>query len=300
MKFFTKEVKIALVAIVAIIVLFIGMQFLKGMSIFSSNDVYYANFKDISGLSVSSPVYANGYRVGVVKGIAYDYQRPDHIVATLDLDPQLQLTEGTSAEIASDLLGNVKLELHFGPGNGRILAKGDTIEGGKEEGLMSKAAAMLPQFEQMLPKLDSILANINALVADPALRGTLHNAEELTASFTTTAKQLNQLAAQLNRDMPKMMGKAEGLLTNTEALTGNLSQLDLENTMQKVDATLASLQQLSSALNNPKGSVGMLLNDAQLYENMNATMRSVDSLLVDFKLHPRRYINVSVFGKKEK
>lgn len=300
MKFFTKEVRIAIVAIVAIIVLFIGMQFLKGMSVFSSNDVYYANFKDISGLSTSSPVYANGYRVGVVKGITYDYQRPDRIVATLDLDPQLQLTEGTSAEIASDLLGNVKLELHFGPYNGKILAKGDTIEGVKEEGLMSKAAAMLPQLEQMLPKLDSILTNINAIVADPALSSTLHNAEELTASFTNTAKQLNLLAAQLNRDMPKMMGKAEGVLANTETLTGNLSQLDLEATMKKVDATLASLQQLSSALNNPKGSVGMLLNDAKLYENMNATMRSVDSLLVDFKLHPRRYINVSVFGKKEK
>ncbi|MCR5157874.1 MAG: MlaD family protein [Prevotella sp.] len=300
MKYFTKEVKIALVAIVAIVVLFIGMQFLKGMSVFSSNDVYYACFEDISGLSTSSPVYANGYRVGVVKGVEYDYEHANRIVAALDLDPKLHVAKGTRAEIVSDLLGNVKLELRFGePQNGQM-AKGDTIEGFIQEGLMSKAAQMVPQVEQMLPKLDSILASINTLVADPALSGTLHNAEKLTAGLNTVARQVNQLTAQLNREMPKMMSKAQGVLDNTETLTGNLSQINLDATMQKVDATLSSLQQLTSALNNPTGSVGMLLNDAQLYENLNSTMRSVDSLLIDFKLHPRRYINVSVFGKKAK
>lgn len=300
MKFFTKEVKIALVAIVAIVVLFIGMHFLKGMSIFSSNDIYYANFKDISGLSASSPVYANGYRVGVVKNIEYDYGQPDHIIAALDLDPKLQLTKGSRAEIVSDLLGNVKLELRISSQQNGMLAKGDTIEGFIQEGLMSKAAQMIPQVEQMLPKLDSILMNINAIVADPALSGTMHNAEQLTASLNTTARQLNQLTAQMNRRMPQMMDKAEGVLTNAETLTGNMSQLDLQSTMQKVDATLASLQQLSNTLNSTDGSMGLLLNDTQLYESLNSSIHSFDSLLVDFKQHPKRYINVSVFGKKSK
>ncbi len=300
MKFFTKEVKIALVAIVAIVVLFIGMHFLKGMSIFSSNDIYYANFKDISGLSASSPVYANGYRVGVVKNIEYDYGQPDHIIAALDLDPKLQLTKGSRAEIVSDLLGNVKLELRISSQQNGMLAKGDTIEGFIQEGLMSKAAQMIPQVEQMLPKLDSILMNINAIVADPALSGTMHNAEQLTASLNTTASQLNQLTAQMNRKVPQMMDKAEGVLTNAETLTGNMSQLDLQSTMQKVDATLASLQQLSNTLNSTDGSMGLLLNDTQLYESLNSSIHSFDSLLVDFKQHPKRYINVSVFGKKSK
>ncbi|MCR4603352.1 MAG: MlaD family protein [Prevotella sp.] len=298
MKFFTKEVKIALVAIAAIVVLFIGMQFLKGMSIFSSNDLYYASFNDVSGLSASSPVYANGYRVGVVKSITYDYNQPDHIIAALDLDPQLQLTKGTRAEIASDLLGNVKLELHFGQSSDGIVAKGDTIEGALQQGLMSKAAEMIPQVEQLLPKLDSILSSISTLVADPALKGTIHNAEQLTASLNTTATQLNRLTSHLNGQVPTMLSKADTILANTETLTGNLSQLDFDATMKKVDATLAGLQQLSAALNSPTGSMGLLLNDSQLYENLNAAMRSVDSLLVDFKQYPRRYINVSVFGRK--
>jgi len=300
MKFFTKEVKIALVAILAIIVLFIGMHFLKGMSLFSSNEGYYIRFNDISGLSASSPIYANGYRVGVVTSINYDYSNPDCIVAAVDLDPQLQLHEGSHAEIVSDFIGNVKLELRLGPATSRVLAKGDTIDGEVQKGLMDKAAQMMPQVEAMLPKLDTILVSLQTLVSDPALANTLHHTEELTASLNTTARQLNQLTARLNREVPQMMTKAEGILDNTQTLTGNLSQLDLQATMQRVDQTLANVQQLTAALNSPRGTMGMLLNDARLYENITATMRDVDSLLIDFKAHPRRYINVSVFGKKDK
>jgi len=300
MKFFTKEVKIALVATLAIVVLFIGMHFLKGLSLFSSNECYYIRFNDISGLSASSPIYANGYRVGVVTNIEYDYSKPDCIIAAVDLDPKLQLHEGSYAEIVSDFIGNVKLELRLGPATGRLLAKGDTINGGVQKGLMDKAAEMMPQVEAMLPKLDSILVSLQTLVSDPALTNTLHNTEELTASLNNTARQLNQLTAQLNRQVPQMMTKVEGVLNNTQALTSNLSQLDLQVTMQRVDQTLANVQQLTAALNSPHGTMGMLLNDAQLYENITATMRDVDSLLLDFKAHPRRYINFSVFGKKDK
>jgi len=300
MRFFTKEVKIALVAILAIIVLFIGMHFLKGTPLFSSNDSYYIRFNNISGLTASSPIYANGYRVGVVTNIDFDYSKPDCVVAIVDLDPKLQLHEGTHAEIVSDFLGNTKLELRLGPATGRLLAKGDTIEGIQQLGLMDKAAQMMPQIEQLLPKLDSILVSLQTLVSDPAIAATLHNTEELTASLNTTACQLNQLTAQLNREVPQMMTKAEGVLDNTQTLTGNLAQLDLQATMQRVDQTLANVQQLTAALNNPHGTAGMLLNDAQLYENITNTMRDVDSLLVDFKQHPRRYINFSVFGKKDK
>ena len=298
MKFFTKEVKIALVAILAIIVLFVGMHFLKGLSLFSSNEGYYIRFNDISGLSTSSPIYANGYRVGVVTAIEYDYSKPDCIIAAVDLDPKLQLREGSHAEIVSDFIGNVKLELRLGPATARILEKGDTIDGGVQKGLMDKAAEMMPQVEAMLPKLDSILVSLQALVSDPAISATLHNTETLTASLNNTARQLNQLTAQLNREVPQMMTKAEGVLDNTQTLTGNLAQLDLQATMQRVDQTLANVQQLTAALNSPHGTMGMLLNDAKLYENITTTIRDVDSLLIDFKAHPRRYINVSVFGKK--
>ena len=138
MKFFTKEVKIALTAILGIVVLFYGLQFLKGLTIFSNDDSYYVTFSDVSGLSSSSPVYANGYKVGVVKDIIYDYSPQGKIVAVMGLDKNMRVPRGTRAEIASDLLGNIKVNLVLGADPLNMLAAGDTISGGEEEGMMSK------------------------------------------------------------------------------------------------------------------------------------------------------------------
>ena len=300
MKYFTKEVKIALVAVAGIIILFFGMQFLKGLTIFSTDDSYYARFNDVSGLSASSPVYANGYRVGVVQRIEYDYSRPDNIVAVIGLDNQLSLPKGTRAEISSDLLGNVKLELIFGPNPSDLMAKGDTIEGGTASGLMGRAAQMIPQIEVMLPKLDSILASLNALMHDPAIKNSLHNVDDITANLSTTSKELNALSAQLNHQMPSMLAKTNGILTNVEGTTQKLNDIDLVATMQKVDRAMANVEQTTAKLNSNEGTLGLLMRDPELYNNMNATMQSADSLLMDMKQHPKRYVHFSVFGRKDK
>ena len=299
MKYFTKEVKIALVAVAGIIILFFGMQFLKGLTIFSTDDSYYARFNDVSGLSASSPVYANGYRVGVVQRIEYDYSRPDNIVAVIGLDNQLSLPKGTRAEISSDLLGNVKLELKFGPNPIDLMAKGDTIEGGTASGLMGRAAQMIPQIEVMLPKLDSILASLNALMQDPAIKNSLHNVDDITANLSTTSKELNALSAQLNHQMPSMLAKTNGILTNVEGTTQKLNDIDLVATMQKVDRAMANVEQTTAKLNSNEGTLGLLMHDPELYNNMNATMQSADSLLMDMKQHPKRYVHFSVFGRKD-
>ena len=300
MKFFTKEVQIALVALVAIVVLFFGMQFLKGLSIFSSDDSYFVKFDDISGLSVSSPVYANGYRVGVVEDIIYNYENTDDIVAVMGLDKKLRLPRGTRAEIASDLLGNVKVELRIGDASQGLLAKGDTILGGQQEGAMAKAANMIPQIEKMLPKLDSILASVNTLLADPAIASSLHNVDDITAQLNTTAAQLQQMTVALNRQMPTVMQHANATLANTQTLTKNLSDLDIAQTMARVNATLANVEQMTAKLNSDEGSLGLLMRDPGLYNNLNTTMIHVDSLMLDLRQHPKRYVHFSVFGKKDK
>lgn len=298
MKFFTKEVKIALVAIAGIIILFVGMQFLKGLSLFSNNNTYYVKFDNVSGLSVSSPIYANGYKVGVVERIDYDYNNPNQIIAAIGLDKKLSLPRGTRAEISSDLLGNVKLELVFGENRSDLLAQGDTIMGGMQQGLMSKAAEMVPQVEQLLPRLDSILAHVDALLTDPSLANTLHNTDQLTASLTETAETLHQLSATLNQRFPGMMSQASNVLGNAERLTSRLDSLDIHQAMNRVNEILANVQQLSESLNSKEGTLGLLMRDPELYQNLNTTMHDVDALLIDIKEHPKRYINVSVFGKK--
>lgn len=300
MKFFTKEVQIALVAIVGVVILFFGMQFLKGLSIFSGGNTYVVKFNDVTGLSASSPIYVNGVKVGTVKSLDYDYARPDNILAVIGLDEELNLPQGTTAEIASDLLGNVRLELKLGTVGGSLIAVGDTIYGQMQSGLMGKAAGMVPQIEQMLPKLDSILASINSLLADPAIGNSLHNVENITAGLTTTSQELSRLTASLNRQLPGLMSKADGVMANTDTLTRNLSMLDFASTMTKVDQTLRNVEQMTARLNSSDGTLGLLMRDQGLYNNLNATMMHADSLMIDLKSHPKRYVHFSIFGKKDK
>ena len=295
-----KEIQIALVAIIGIVLLYFGLQFLKGRNLFSSDRNYYVKFNNISGLSPSSPVYVNGYRVGVVEDIFYNYEHQDEIVAVVGLNSQMHLPKGSTAEIASDLLGNIKLELVLGPNPADILSPGDTIFGGLQQGSIAKVGEMIPQIQAMLPKLDSILMNVNMLLADPALKNSLHHIDDITGNLTTTTNELNAMATALNRQLPSMVKNADGMLANANDLTRNLNELDLAATMTKVNNTLANVEQMTAKLNSNEGTLGLLMRDPGLYNNLNATMIHADSLMMDLKQHPKRYVHFSVFGKKDK
>ena len=297
---FSKEIQIALVAVVGLVVLFFGLQFLKGLKIFSSDSRYFVKFDNISGLSASSPVYANGYRVGVVENIIFNYEKRGDIVAVVGVDKQLRLPKGSFAEIASDLLGNIKLELNFGPDPTSLMAPGDTLTGGLQKGAMNRAAEMIPQIEKMLPKLDSILASVNTLLADPALANSLHNVDQITADFTRTTKELNLLTASLNKQMPEILQNANGVLANTNVLTSNLNDLNIAATMGHVNNTLQNVEQMTAKLNSKEGTLGLLMRDPSLYWNLNSTMMHADSLMIDFIWHLNRYVLFSVFGKRVK
>ncbi|MBP3213043.1 MAG: MCE family protein [Prevotella sp.] len=318
-----KEIKIALVAIAAIVILFSGMNFLKGISLFSEKNVYYARFSNINGLTANNPIFANGYQVGLVKDIQFDYSGQGDIIVAFSLNDKMHLPVGTAAAIESDFMGNVRMNivlptnntplptgegsgvglspLPTGEGSGMgLLHKGDTIPGSQAEGLMARAAALLPAVEQMLPKLDSILMSVNTLLADPSIARTLHHAERVTADLTTSTRQLNTLMANLNRQVPALMSKANGVLDNTQQLTQNLAAVDIDATMQKVDRTLANVEATAKQLSQPNGTLGLLMNDPSLYNRLNGTLNSAEMLLNDVREHPKRYINVSVFGRKSK
>ena len=300
MKYFTKEVKIALVAIAGVVVLFFGMNFLKGLNIFSSEDNYYVQFSDITGLSSSSPVYADGFKVGVVKDIIYDYTHTEGSKVLIGVDKQLRIPQGSSAEIVSDMLGNVKVNLLLANNPREKVAPGGLIKGMINDGAMGKLQDMVPAVEKMLPKLDSIMTSLNAILADPAIRQSLHNVQAITDNLTTSTAQLNTLMAGLNKNVPGMMAKANNVLDNTETLTANLAAVDVASTMRQVDQTIANVQQLTAKLNSKEGTLGLLMNDTQLYDNLNSTMLNADSLVIDLRQHPKRYVHFSVFGRKDK
>lgn len=187
---------------------------------------------------------------------------------------------------------------------------------------MEAVKGMVPQVQALLPKLDSIAHNLNMLLADPAIAGTLHNVNQISSDLTTSTRELNRLLASLNRDLPALTGKAGALLTHSDQLVcdarsglsmtlgnanglmtnlnGKLEGVDVEGTMARVNTALDHVNQLTAKLNSGEGSLGLFLNDPSLYNNMNQTMRDADSLLVNLKAHPKRYVHFSIFGKKDK
>lgn len=300
MKYFTKEVQIALVAIAGVAVLFFGLQFLKGLSIFGSSDTYYLKTDNLMGVTASTPVYADGYKVGVVGSINYDYDANGNTVVALALDKGMRLPLGSVAEISSDMMGNVKLDILLANNPRERMAVGDTLQGVANAGLMSAVGSMVPQLQAMMPKLDSILTSINALLANPAIANSINNMETITAELTETSRQCNVMMRGLNRNIPALMAKTNRVMDNAETFTGKLNELDVASTMSKVDATLCNVEQMTAKLNSNEGTIGLLMRDPSLYWNLSNTMRDVDSLMIDLKAHPKRYVHFSIFGRKDK
>lgn len=296
----TKEIKIALVAIVGILVMYFGINFLKGMNLFSTNNAYYMTFDDIQGLGASTPIYADGYKVGTVDGMEYDYKENGPIKVKVDINKDLRIPQGSKAEIVKDLMGNLQVNLLLANNPRERVEPGGVIPGAVNGGMMDKAANLIPVVEKMLPKLDSILTSVNALLADPALAASLHNVETITSNLTVSTRELNTLMAGLNKQVPGMVRKANGVLDNTNRLTANLASLDVQGTLNKVNQTLESAHQFTEKLNSNQGSLGLLMNDTKLYDNLTSTMSHADSLVIDLKAHPKRYVHFSVFRRKDK
>lgn len=308
MKIFTREVKIALSAIVAIVLVYLLINFMKGVNVFKSSNTYYVRFDNIAGLAVSNAVYANGYPVGIVRGIQYDYGNHERVVVAIELDKEMHMPRGTKAELVTSLMGGVTMSLILGPNPTDNLTQGDTISGGLHEGAVEKVEALMPTIMDVLPKLDSIVTNMARLSADPALAQTLRNTAEITNNLRRTSAKLD---AMVGRDLPQMMHNLNKTSRNVERLSNNLAAINLQETMNEVNASLAEVKRfsaninsltndLNSKLNSRDNTFGLLLNDRKLYDNLNHTVSSADSLLINVKAHPKRYVHFSIFGKKDK
>lgn len=304
----TNEVKIALTAIAAVALLFVGINFLKGINVFESSNSYYVKFKDIKGLAVSNLVYANGYPVGTVRDIDYNYGDNNGVVVRVELDENMRIPRNTHAELEVALMGGVTMNLVLGPNPTDNIAPHDTIDGGLYSGAMDKASALIPDVARMLPKLDSILTNLNRLSGDPALQKTLANAAEISENLKTTSAQLNRM---MGREVPQMMGNLNRTAAHAEAFSGQLAQVDVKQTMAEVQGTLQSvntmagqmnslLTDVNQKLNSPTNNLGAFLADRKLYDRLNSTVSHADSLMIDLKAHPKRYVHFSLFGRKSK
>ncbi len=296
MRFFTREIKIGLSAIVAIAIVYGGMIFLKGMSVLDNDNIYYLKMKNVSGLAPQSEVLMYGMKIGIVKDIQY---RPDYqdIIVKIEIDEEYTIAKGATAGLAKEMLGTTRVSINMPETINEPYAKGDTIIGKTTNDLMASAADMVPQIQAMLPKMDSILTSINALASNPALSNSLNNIEYLTGDLRTTTTRLNQI---LGNDVPQLIARTNNICGNLETTTSNLSQVDFLALSNNVNSTMGELQSFTHKLNNPSSSLGLLLNDNLLYNNLNSTFSNASLLLEDFRLHPKRYVHFSLFGKKDK
>ncbi|MBQ7349368.1 MAG: MCE family protein [Bacteroides sp.] len=292
-----KEVKIGIIGIAALAMLFFGINYLKGVRMFHASSYYYVEYTDINGLATSSPVFASGYKIGLVRDIQYNHAKPGHVVVEVELAQGMNIPKGSTGELVTEMLGTVKMNLKLNLASKEYCQPGDTLPGIVNNGLMGVAEGIMPKVEQLMPKMDSILHSLNQLLANPALNATLKNTEELTANLNVTTRQLNKL---MQNDLPQLTGRMVTIADNFTTISENLKGINYAETFQKIDSTLYNVQLLTNKLNSKDNTVGLLFNDPTLYNNLSATTANAASLLEDLQAHPKRYVHFSLFGRKEK
>lgn len=297
MKYITKEVRIGIAGIVALCVLVIGINFLKGINMFKPATYFYINFSNVSGLTKSSPVFADGVRIGIVHDIYYNFEKPGDIYVEVEVDTELKLPKGSSAVLSTDFMGGAKLDLLLPRNTSDNLMIGDTIVGRVNGGMMESVAELMPEFAKMMPKLDSILSSLTTLLADQSIPATLHSVEKITSNLEVAS---NQLRVVMYNDIPQLTGKLNVIGDNFVVISDKLKNADFDTMFADINKTLANVKEIADNLNSKNGTVGLLLNDSQLYENLNQTAVNAASLLENFKEHPKRYVHFSLFGKKDK
>lgn len=292
-----RNFKIGLFAIIALAVLFFGIQFLKGINVFKPSNYYQVSYTNVAGLQVSAPVYVNGFKVGQVSEIQYEYDNPGHVLVTLNLEKALKIPSGTKAVIESDILGTATVNLVMGETQD-FHKVGDKIIGETASGMMDDVSKnIMPGVNRMIPTVDTLLTNVNTLVANPALESSISRLDNITMTLAATLKSLDHSISKL----PNVMSNVQHITANLDTVSANLSTLSTQFSDAQIDKTLANvreisaeLKELTTSLNSDESTVGQLLHDPQLYNNLTEAAASLDSLLIDVKKNPKRYISIKL------
>lgn len=303
-KKYSKELLIGLTVLITLLILFFGIDYLKGVNVFKASNYYYASYTNVAGLAQSAPVTVNGYKVGLVREIEYEYDNPGHVRVELSLDQKLKVPQGTEAVLVTDMLGTSSIELHMStkPDYHNV---GDKLTGVNATGLMDNVTAnIMPAVSSALPKIDSLLTSINAIVADPALLAAVKRLDNVMANLESSTRNLSAVMAStptIATDAKVTMGNVKEISTNLTAIssdlavaTAELRKMPLDSTLNNVHQITESLNGVMKQLNSKDSSLGLLVNDPAFYNNLNGAAASLDSLLRDVKKNPKRYISIKL------
>lgn len=299
-KLFSKELIIGVTVLITLLVLFFGIDYLKGINVFKATNYYYVNYTNVAGLVQSAPVTINGYKVGQVRDIVYQYDNPGHIMVELSLNKNLRVPKGSKAVLVTDMLGTSSIELHLAAGNVHHEI-GDELIGVNSGGLMDDITSnVLPAVTDMIPKVDSLLTAVNYLVSDPALLNSIHrldnvmyNLESSTSSLDLAMRRVPGIVTTADGTMVNVNRLSANLLTISEdlsTLSARLKDMPVDSIYTNVNAITANLNDITTQLNSPNSSLGLLMRDPALYNNLNNSAAHLDSILIDVKRQPKRYI----------
>ncbi len=293
-----REIKIALLVIVCGGLLYFGMNFLKGVNIFSPVKYYVGTFENVRELTVQAPVYVRGYKVGQVDKITYDFTKEKAFDITISVDKHVQVIEGSQMVLVADgLMGGkaISLEIPAVPvEEDKVYASGSQLPTTVEAGLFDKLEnELIAKLNTLLAHADSLVVGIDEQLAGNDIKKTLANVEQISSQLKVSAQDIQKLT---HAQLPIVMTGANEAIVGLNEVIRDVQDADIQNTIAKVDTMVGNI---NSIVTSKEGTLGLLLNDKTMYQNINATIISADSLITDLKAHPKRYVHFSLFGKKE-
>ncbi|MBQ5626143.1 MAG: MCE family protein [Paludibacteraceae bacterium] len=288
---YSREFKVGVLAIVCLGILYFGFNFLKGINIFSPTKVYVGTFDRINGLTAQAPVYIKGYQVGLVESIQYDFKQIPAFTVNVSIDKTIELPRGTQMALVADGLlggGAIELQLPLMPNRAMPYQKGDTLPTHIEPGLIDNLqTGLLANLDSLLNEANTLLASLNEQLNEGSIYATLQHIEQITRDLTVSSKDIRALT---HNQLPAIMDKADATIEGLNDIINDVKAADIQGTVGKVDSTISTL---NAALQSQEGTVGMLLNDKTLYDNLNMALEdldkavlNVDSIMMSIKARP--------------
>ena len=310
----TNETKVGVLAAVAIVILIVGYSFLKGNDVFSTENEFYATYDRVDGLAISKPVLVNGYQIGRVSDLTL--QPNGQILAQFKIDPEYAIPKNTIAKLEStDLLGGKAIVFELGSGND-FAKDGDTLNANIQKNLIEQVEPIQKKAEQIIARMDSVLTSVNSTLNPEFQR----NFERSFASIAKTLETLEKTTRTVDGLVTTQGSKITGIISNLESITGNfknnnakitsvmnnfekvsdeIAKANFAQTIAEANKAVADLQTIVNKVNTGQGTLGQLINDEKMYNNLNNAAGNLDKLMIDLKANPKRYVSFSVFGGKK-
>ena len=292
MKNWNKNVRIGITFLVSLVMIYFGINFLKGVNIFKKQNNYISVFDNVANLNISSPILVNGYQVGLINSIRMMENDSMNLAVEIRLDKGFRVKKGSKLEFSSDFLGSSSVNLLVNPYSTEYLSPGDTIAGTRAVGLMDGVAKVIPKTDSIMARIDSVSIALQNIATDPSWLSAIESLSKTMKQLEASSNSLTKVMNTLESDMPTIGSNFAEITTNFKKVSKDLAEIDVSATFNTLDSTMVNLKYLSESLTSKDNSLGKLTNDTQLHDSLTSTINSATQLLEDIRKNPEKYLSV--------